>query len=85
MTKPNLTEEDYSDLAKLVREAIDAETYRIGPRMNKLRLLLAKLEPESDRPLGPRPPAHVSAPWPGTEIDSVGGVQRSAFDGPLHR
>jgi hypothetical protein len=31
MTKPNLTDEDYSDLAKLVREAIDAP-YRIGPQ-----------------------------------------------------
>jgi hypothetical protein len=27
MTKPNLTDEDYSDLAKLVREAIGAEPY----------------------------------------------------------
>jgi hypothetical protein len=28
MTKPDLTDDDYSDLAKLVREAIDAEPYR---------------------------------------------------------
>ena len=37
MTKPDLTEEDGSDLGGLVREAIDAEPYRIGPRINKLR------------------------------------------------
>jgi hypothetical protein len=30
----------FSDLAALVREAIDAEPYRIGPRMSKLRRLL---------------------------------------------
>jgi hypothetical protein len=43
-----LTDQDYSDLAALVREAIDAEPYRIGPRINRLRTLLAKLEPEPD-------------------------------------
>ena len=47
MTKPDLTEEDYSDLAKLVREAIDAEPFRIGPRIKKLRGLLAKLDPSA--------------------------------------
>ena len=47
MTKPDLTDEDYSDLAKLVREAIDAEPYRVGPRIKKLRGLLAKLDPAS--------------------------------------
>ena len=38
-TKPDLADEDYSDLAKLVREAIDAEPRRIGPRIKKLRAL----------------------------------------------
>ena len=32
MTKPDLTDKDYSDLAGLVREGIDAEPYRVGPR-----------------------------------------------------
>jgi hypothetical protein len=44
MTKPDLTDEDYSDLAKLVREAIGAERIRIGPRIKKLRGLLTKLD-----------------------------------------
>ena len=47
MTKPDLTDEDYSDLAKLVREAIGAERIRIGPRIKKLRGLLAELDPAS--------------------------------------
>ena len=38
----DLTDEDYTDLAALVREAIDAEPYRIGPRMSKLKRLLAR-------------------------------------------
>jgi hypothetical protein len=47
MTGPDLTDDDYSDLAALVREAIDAEPYRIGPRIKKLRGLLAKLDPSA--------------------------------------
>jgi hypothetical protein len=44
MTKPDLTDEDYTDLAGLVRVAIDTERIRVGPRINKLRLLLAKAD-----------------------------------------
>ena len=62
MTKPNLTDDDYSDLAKLVREAIDAEPYRLGPRIKKLRGLLAKLDPAStERAVTPYPPPRPSA------------------------
>jgi hypothetical protein len=35
----------------LVRDAIDAELYRIGPPVNRLRALLAKLEPEPEGPV----------------------------------
>ena len=59
---PDLTDEDCNDLARLVREAIEAEPYRIGPRINRLRLLLAKLEPELERPAAmPFPPPLPSA------------------------
>jgi hypothetical protein len=62
---PYLTEDDYSDLAGLVRAAIDAEPYRIGPRINRLRLLLAKLEPQRVEPAvtpypAPRPSGEPS-------------------------
>ena len=50
MPRSDLTEDDYTELAGLVRAAIDAEPYRIGPRINSLRLLLAKLEPQRDEP-----------------------------------
>ena len=51
MTKPALTDEDYSDLAALVRETIEAEPYRIGGG------LLAKLDPASTkRAITPYPP-----------------------------
>jgi hypothetical protein len=46
-----------------VREAIDAEPYRIGPRIKKLRALLAKLDPVSiERTVTPYP-----APRPNAE------------------
>ena len=62
MTKPDLTDEDYSDLAKLVREAIGAERIRIGPRIKKLRGLLAKLDPAStERAVTPYPVPKPSA------------------------
>jgi hypothetical protein len=56
MTKPDLTDEDYSDLAELVRKAIDAEPHRFGPRIKKLRGLLAKLDPETAKPAPTRYP-----------------------------
>ena len=62
MTKPDLTDEDYSDLVALACEAIDAEPYRIGPRIKKLRGLLAKLDPTStERAVTPYPPPKPSA------------------------
>ena len=62
MMRPDFTEEDYSDLAALVREAIDAEPYRIGPRMAKLKRLLAKLEPEPEKPVVFPPPMPSERP-----------------------
>jgi hypothetical protein len=56
MPPPDLTDEDYSDLATLVRDAIDAEPYRAGPRIKKPRLLLAKLEPTTAEHAAPFPP-----------------------------
>jgi hypothetical protein len=62
MPLPDLTDQDYSDLAALVRDAIDTEPYRIGPRISRLRALLAKLEPEPERPTAtPFPPPLPSA------------------------
>src|SRR5262249_61423474 len=67
MPLPDLTEQDYSDLAALVREAIEAEPYRAGPRIRKLRLWLAPPEPQPDKtaPYPPQiPTAQPSPPYP---------------------
>jgi hypothetical protein len=55
-----------SDLVLLVRAAIDAEPYRIGPRISRWRLLLAKLEPQDEPALTPYP-----APRPSGEPSFV--------------
>jgi hypothetical protein len=48
----------------LVREAIEAEPYRIGPRISKLRRLLAKLDPASgERAATPYPAPKPRAAW----------------------
>jgi hypothetical protein len=47
MPLPELTEDEHAELVRLLREAIAAEPYRIGPRMSKLQRLLAKLDPSA--------------------------------------
>jgi len=45
-----------------VREAIDAEPYRVGARMSKLKQLLRKLEPATERPAVFPPPMPSERP-----------------------
>ena len=74
MTKPALTDEDYSDLAALVREAIDAERIRVGPRIKKLRGLLARLDPASiERTVTPYPAPRAAAPLSGVRCEGHDG------------
>jgi len=46
----------------MVRAAIEAERYRIGPRVKRLRLLLAKLETEPENPAAYPPPMPSAQP-----------------------
>ena len=62
MSNPEFTDEDYSNLAALVREAIEAEPYRIGPRISRLKRPLAKLEPELEKPAQYPPPMPSAQP-----------------------
>jgi len=45
MTTPNLTADDRADLARFLREAIEADRYPLSPGVRRLKALLAKLEP----------------------------------------
>ena len=46
----------------MVRAAIEVERYRIGPRVKRLRLLLAKLETEPENPAAYPPPMPSAQP-----------------------
>jgi hypothetical protein len=50
MMTANLTDDDRADLARFLREAIEADRFPLSPRIRKLRAILDKLEPPSPRP-----------------------------------
>jgi hypothetical protein len=52
---PNLTDTDRADLARFLRDAIDADRYRFSPRVRRLKELLAKIDPT---------PAPAVTPYP---------------------
>jgi hypothetical protein len=41
----NLTDQDRADLARFLREAIEADRYPLSPRVRRLKELLAKIDP----------------------------------------
>ncbi len=51
----NLTDQDRADLARFLREGIEADRYPLSPRVRRLRELLAKLDPA---------PASAVTPYP---------------------
>jgi hypothetical protein len=57
---PDLSDEDITDLAKLIKRAIDASRYPFSPEVRRWTELLAKLRPEPVRE--PLPPPKVYAP-----------------------
>jgi hypothetical protein len=60
-----LTPQDRADLARFLREAIEADRYPLSPRVRRLKELLAKIDPAPApavvTPLpAPRPPGEPS-------------------------
>jgi hypothetical protein len=51
----NLTDQDRADLARFLRDAIDADRDPFSPRVRRLKELLAKIDPM---------PAPVATPYP---------------------
>ena len=62
MPQPDLTPEEYAEIVRLVRSAIDGERYVLSPRVKRLKNILAKLDPApSATPYpAPRPSAEPS-------------------------
>jgi hypothetical protein len=62
MPLPDLTPEEYAEIVRLVRAAIDGDPYVLSPRGKRLKSILAKLDPEAERPTAiPYPPPPPSA------------------------
>jgi hypothetical protein len=62
MPPPDLTPEEYAEVVRLVRSAIDGERYVLSPRVKRLKSILVKLDPQAERPTAiPYPPPLPSA------------------------
>jgi hypothetical protein len=62
MPLPDLAPEEYAEVLRLVRSAIDGDRYPLSPRSKRLKITLAKLDPEAERPAAiPYPPPLPSA------------------------
>ena len=56
MPLTNLTPEEYAEVVRLVRVAIDGDQYALSPRVKRLKSILAKLDPGSvERAVAPYP------------------------------
>jgi hypothetical protein len=54
MPLPDLSPEEYAEIVRLVRSAMDGDRYPLSSRVRRLRAILDKLEP----------PAVNPEPWP---------------------
>ena len=62
MPRPDLTPEEYAEIVRLVRSAIDGDGYPLSPQVKRLKSNLAKLDPQAERPTAiPYPPPLPSA------------------------
>jgi hypothetical protein len=62
MPLPDLAPEEYAEVVRLVRNAIDGDPYVLSPRVKRLKIILAKLDPQAERPTAiPYPPPLPSA------------------------
>jgi hypothetical protein len=72
MTTPNFTDEDRADLARFLREAIEADRFPFSPRVKLLKVLLAKFETAPAPAVTPLPPPKA----PGERSAVLGKKQR---------
>jgi hypothetical protein len=62
MPLPDLSPEEYAEVVRLVRAAIDGDRYPLSPRAKRLKSILAKLAPASlEHAVVPYPPPRPSA------------------------
>jgi hypothetical protein len=61
MPLPDLAPEEYAEVVRLVRSAIDGERYVLSPRVKRLKSMLAKLDPAPSATVTPYPAPRPSA------------------------
>jgi hypothetical protein len=61
MPLPDLTPEEYAEIVRLVRAAIDGVHYVLSPRVKRLRSILAQLDPAPSAMVTPYPAPRPSA------------------------
>lgn len=59
---PDLTDDDYTEIAALLRQAIDTDRYPLSPRVRRLRAILDKIEPPAPKPQPLPPPRPAREP-----------------------
>ena len=53
---PSLSEQERADLAKILRDVIEADKYPFSPKVKRWRELLSKIDPTPERVVAPYPP-----------------------------
>jgi hypothetical protein len=61
MPPPDLTPEEYAEIVRLVRAAIDGDRYPLSVRARRLKSILAKLDPAPSATVTPYPAPRPSA------------------------
>ena len=61
MPQPDLTPEEYAEVVRLVRSAIDGERYPLSVRAKRLKSILARLDPAPSAMVTPYPAPRPSA------------------------
>ena len=75
MPLPDLTPEEFAEIVRLVRAAIDGERYVLSPRVKRLKSILAKLNPAPSETVTPYPAPRPSAE-PSLLYAKLRGVRR---------
>ena len=56
----NLTDQDPADLARILRDVIEADRFPLPPKVNRWKELLSKLDPAREQVTTPFPPPKLS-------------------------
>jgi hypothetical protein len=75
MPLPDLTPEEYAEIVRLVRAAIDGDRYPLSVRAKRLKSILAKLDPAPSATVTPYPAPRPSAE-PSLLYAKLRGVRR---------